>query len=369
MCAMKKAILLTMALSGSLFSNVIAQDATGLDALKKQAAANYGDICFQTYTDALAAANKLQSTITGFISAPNQLGHIDARMAWIEARLPYLQSEAFRAYGGPIDKIESALNGPADAAAIDALISGEAPITAEAVASVPGGTGFHAIEYLLWGADKLDDGPGERSFVDYTSESPNATRRGQYLRAAGQALSVGLQALVNEWKPETPGNYRAQLAEAPAAAVLQRMLAGASRVAKNVIAQNRIGVPVTSKRGNDEQSPFSDTTHIDLLHNTAGVANVLAGAYIGTDGKIRVQGISPIALAEKIDPASAEKLKSATNLALQAAREAGKPFDQIILQPADSEAHKKLIACQTALNSLADQIDVLAASLGVAVKE
>ena len=365
---MKNAILLTTALSGALFSNVIAQDATGLDALKKSAAANYGEICFQTYSDALAAANKLQTTITGFISAPNQLGHIDARIAWIEARPPYLQSEAFRSYGGPIDKIESALNGPADTAAIDALISGESPINAETVAAIAGGTGFHAIEYLLWGTDTLEDGPGERSFTDYTSESPNATRRGQYLRAASQALSSGLQTLVNEWKPETPGNFRDQLTQAPADAVLQRMLAGASRVARNEIAQNRIGVPVASKRGNDEQSPFSDTTHFDILHNTAGIANILAGAYIGTDGKIRVQGVSPIALAEKIDPASAEKLKSATNLALQAAREAGKPFDQIILQPADSEAHKRLITCQTAIIALADQIDALAASLGVAIK-
>ena len=44
-------------------------------------------------------------------------------------------------------------------------------------------TGWHAIEFLLWGQDLSDDGPGARPVTDYTT-SPTAERRATYLHAA-----------------------------------------------------------------------------------------------------------------------------------------------------------------------------------------
>ena len=43
-------------------------------------------------------------------------------------------------------------------------------------------TGWHAIEFFLWGQDVSDTGPGERSFEDFVDgRAPNADRRRQYL--------------------------------------------------------------------------------------------------------------------------------------------------------------------------------------------
>ena len=67
-------------------------------------------------------------------------------------------------------------------------VTGEYPtINAELIISLneEGGeenvtTGWHAIEFLLWGQDLNDDGLGDRPVTDYAT-ADNADRGGQYL--------------------------------------------------------------------------------------------------------------------------------------------------------------------------------------------
>lgn len=365
---MMKALFLTIPLTATLLlSGATAQDAVA--DLKKQAAATYSNIAFHTYSEALNSAQSMQATLLKMITAPNQLAHIDARVAWIESRPPYLQSEVFRFYGGPIDKLESAINSPADAAAIDAIIDGTEAITADTVSTVAGGTGYHAIEYLLWGADKAVDGPGHRSFTDYTSDAPNATRRSQYLRSVTALLVDHLQKVTDHWKPDVKDNFRSLFDASAPDAALQRLFTGAAKLASAEIAEKRIRELLKSGEGENEHSPFSDTTHVDILHATAGIANVLAGAYIGIDGKIKVQSISPIAVMEKADAPLAEKLKTATNAAMKSADGIGKPLDQAVIQPESSSERKKMTDCADALDALAAQIRDSAKALGITVAE
>ena len=68
-------------------------------------------------------------------------------------------------------------------------------ITAEALtaANEEGGetnisTGWHAIEFLLWGQDLSATGPGARPATDYTT-APNAERRGDVPDASSPSCS------------------------------------------------------------------------------------------------------------------------------------------------------------------------------------
>src|SRR5690606_37491303 len=80
-------------------------------------------------------------------------------------------------------------------------------------------TGYHAIEFLLWGQDLHGTGPGagERPASDY--DTANCTgghcdRRAQYLTAASDLLVSDLEEMVGNWKDD--GAARAELMADPA---------------------------------------------------------------------------------------------------------------------------------------------------------
>ena len=186
----------------------------------------YADIAFHTYSDALHKAKALAKSVDTFLATPTQLNLIFTRTRWIEARLPYLQSEVFRFSGGPIDDDagpEALLNGwPVNPAHIDYSLgdkgringgivndpSNYPQITKALIASLnrkDGSrditTGYHVIEFLLWGEDLKAGGAGARSFSDYGESAENSERRGAYLKAAMTLLVDHLQAMVDAWDP------------------------------------------------------------------------------------------------------------------------------------------------------------------------
>src|SRR4029079_2970665 len=67
-------------------------------------------------------------------------------------------------------------------------------------------TGWHAIEFLLWGQDLSEDGPGARPVTEYTT-SPVAELRPTYLTEVTGLLVDDLQDVADQWNPED-GAYR-----------------------------------------------------------------------------------------------------------------------------------------------------------------
>jgi len=65
--------------------------------------ANYAEIAAQNYLDSYNAALTMQTAINDFIANPTADGLTAAQNAWLAAREPYGQSEAFRFASGPID--------------------------------------------------------------------------------------------------------------------------------------------------------------------------------------------------------------------------------------------------------------------------
>ena len=160
----------------------------------------YSDIALANYSDALKDAKSLKTAIDAFAKSPTQANLDNAKKAWLTSRESYGQTEIFRLANGPIDAedgwvadsygaLEGQLNAwPLDENMIDYTIDvngaktsgniidtigvfnpgGEGAsaidvttITADAISSLNenGGdanvaSGYHAIEFLLWGQDQ-----------------------------------------------------------------------------------------------------------------------------------------------------------------------------------------------------------------------
>jgi len=256
----------------------------------KAVATHYAALVHANYADTLAAAKDLQATIAAFIAAPSAEGLNKARKAWLDAREFYGQTEAFRFYGGPIDDAngpEGQINAwPLDEAYVD-YVTGKPKagmvnnpkfkITKAALtkANERGGeenisAGWHAIEFLLWGQDVSETGPGQRSFEDYVKgKGENAERRAQYLSTATELLVDDLSAMVKAWEPNAK-NYRARFEKGGKESV-RKIIVGLGSLSRGELSGERMEVALNSQDQEDEHSCFSDNTHRDVVTNAKGI--------------------------------------------------------------------------------------------------
>ncbi|MCA9644559.1 MAG: iron-regulated protein, partial [Myxococcales bacterium] len=114
-------------MAGLLVSCSSSDDTTasgGLPSSASDAVATYANIVEATYQDTAQTAGELDSAAQALVASPSQ-GTLDAaRTAWFASREPYLQSEVFRFYDGPIDNPDDGPEGminawPLDEAYID----------------------------------------------------------------------------------------------------------------------------------------------------------------------------------------------------------------------------------------------------------
>ena len=138
-------------------------------------------------------------------------------------------------------------------------------------------TGWHAIEFLLWGQNPNNDGPGDRPVTDYTT-ADNADRRGQYLAVASDTLIGHLQEMVDAWAPGQQ-NYRAEFVAKPADDAPVDIITGAGALSQGELAGERINVAYEARSQEDEHSCFSDNTVADIVGNAIGLRMVLTGDY------------------------------------------------------------------------------------------
>ena len=348
------------------------------EAAAKAVVAHYADLVFAVYSDSESTAKTLQTAIDTFLANPNDETLKAARTAWIAARVPYLQSEVFRFGNTIIDDWEGQVNAwPLDEGLIDYVDKayehalgnpgataniianteiqvGEdkidvKEITPEKLASLNelGGseanvaTGYHAIEFLLWGQDLNGTGPGagNRPSSDYL-QGDGATgghneRRRTYLRAVTQLLVSDLEEMVGNWKPNVVDNYRATLQAEPGTDGLRKMLFGMGSLSLGELAGERMKVSLEANSPEDEHDCFSDNTHNSQFYDAKGIRNVYLGEYTRTDGT-KLTGASLSSLVAKVDPAADEALKAdlaATEAKIQVMVDhanKGEHYDQLI---------------------------------------
>jgi putative iron-regulated protein len=337
----------------------------------------YADIAQATYEDSLTAANRLRAAVDALIERPSAQTLQAARAAWIAARVPYQQSEVFR-FGNPIvddwegkvnawpldegliDYVDAAYGGSTDENALAALnvianptfqLSGETieateitpTLLAETLHEADGieanvATGYHAIEFLLWGQDMNGHGPGagNRPWTDYAQgdacTNGNCDRRAQYLQAATDLLVSDLEWMAAQW--QDGGAARAALFENEGAG-LTAMLTGMGSLSYGEQAGERMRLGLMLNDPEEEHDCFSDNTHNSHYYDGLGIQNVYLGSYVRIDGTL-VSGPSLSDLVLASAPELDDEMKTKLAHTMQAlgriktTAEAGLAYDQML---------------------------------------
>jgi putative iron-regulated protein len=180
------------------------------------------------------------------------------------------------------------------------------------------------------GQDLNDDGPGQRSYVDYVDgRTDHASRRREYLHQSGRLLVHQLENVVEEWAPDRTANYRARFLAMSPDEALADILKGLGILSGAELAGERLTVPYETKEQEDEHSCFSDMTHRDLAFNALGIQNVFRGRYVRVSGE-RIEGRGFRDLLAGVDPALAKTLDEQIDESVAAAAALPPPFDKAI---------------------------------------
>lgn len=315
-----------VALSALMPFAAIADNTVSADAVVH----HYADLAHANYADALSAAQVLNERIDDLLANPSAESLDAAKQAWLRARVPYQQSEVFRFGNAVVDDWEGQLNAwPLDEGMIDyvksddyyyelgnegatvniianerIMVGGEtldvSDITPALLANLNevGGSeanvasGYHAIEFLLWGQDLngFEAGSGERPVSDYQTDdnctNGHCDRRRSYLNAVSDLLVDDLEWMVAQWTPETKGNYRQELLAEADPEGLRRMLFGMGSLSLGELAGERLKVALEANSYEDEHDCFSDNTHNSHYYNGRGIQNIYTGTYQRLDGSV-----------------------------------------------------------------------------------
>lgn len=310
---------------------------------------NYADMALAAYGDALITAKALDSAAHDLIANPDETTLALARQAWRTSRPPYQQTEVYR-FGNPIvDDWEGRVNAwPLDEGLIDYVDAGyghesdgNSLFTANVIANPTvlingstldasritpqflannlhqaGGneanvaTGYHAIEFLLWGQDLngTGQGAGNRPATDFSTTGcthQNCERRSAYLLAATALLVADLEEMVAHW--QAGGAARAAL-EADPKAGIKAVFTGMGSLSYGELAGERMKLGLLLHDPEEEHDCFSDNTHVSHLYDAVGIQHVYLGRYTRLDGTL-VEGPSVAALVAAKDAAADSELR------------------------------------------------------------
>lgn len=320
---------------------------------------DYSKHVFNTYTELLKANKNLQATLLTFTKSPSLETQNAAKAAWIEARRVYSPTEAFRFYGGPIDDAETGPEGlmnawPLDEAYVDyvkedpnaGIINNPKlfpKITTEVLVAANEkdgekniSTGYHAIEFLLWGQDQDLKSAGKRSFEDYVpAKNKYAERRASYLNLLADLLVTHTEAMVKAWDPTVNGNFAEKFNKEPKKEAVQKIFLGIGTLAMDEMSGERMTVPLEKNDQENEQNCFSDTTEKDLVGNQIGIMEIYSGNYQGFKGT----GLKEF--VQVIDPKGEAKLQAQFDKSMGMLKSLKSPFDNIIMEKKNG-ADKKI---------------------------
>jgi putative iron-regulated protein len=396
----------TLCLSAAL---VLAAPAYAAGPAPADVVKTYVAIAAATYGDALATAKALDAAVDAFLAAPSDATLADARKAWIAARVPYQRSEVFR-FGNPVvDDWEGRVNAwPLDEGLIDYVDAGygtesdanalytlnvvanpKIRIGAEEVdasAITPDflqstlqeagdietnvATGYHAIEFLLWGQDLNGTGPGAgaRPATDYDPKActgGNCDRRAAYLDAATDLLVSDLEEIVAAWAPE--GDAAKRLLGGDPKTGLAAILTGMGSLSYGELAGERMKLGLMLHDPEEEHDCFSDNTFNSHYDDVVGIRGVYLGRYERVDGSV-VEGPSISALvrekAPDVDAELTAKLDATLGAfaALKQRGETVEAYDQMLAE-GNAEGNAAIQAAVDALLAQVPSIERAVAAL------
>lgn len=362
---------------------------------------HYVNLAHAGFSDTLSTGKVLQEKVNAFIANPTPETQQAAKAAWLAARVPYSQTEAFR-FGNPnVDAWEGQVNAwPLDEGLIDYvkqdlydheegnkfatanIIAGKEPINAELLKASheKGGseanvaTGYHAVEFLLWGQDfnASPNDAGTRAHTDYAKgdacTNGNCERRAEYLKAVTDLLVADLQTMADDWA-DAKDNYRKTFLALDEKEAMRRMLFGMGSLSLGELAGERMNVALLAHSQEDEHSCFSDNTHNDIAENARSIQNIFNGTYQRADGT-KLEGASLAQLVASKDAKASETLVGKLSdtqqkvTAIVETAKKGEAFDQQIAAE-NKEGNQRIKAAIAALRSQTGDIEAAAKALGI----
>ena len=339
---------------------------------------HYADIAEVKYSDSLIAANELRESIDMLLANPNHSNLEKARSAWLSARIPYQQTEVYRFGNAIVDDWEGRVNAwPLDEGLIDYVDVGygiesdenslyTANIIANASFAVDGrtvdasritadllqnelqeaggieanvATGYHAIEFLLWGQDLngTNAGAGDRRYTDFSLENctnGNCDRRREYLAVAAGLLVSDLEEMVANWGAN--GDARRALEEGGVQNGLRAILTGMGSLSYGELAGERMKLGLLLGDPEEEHDCFSDNTHNSHYYDAVGIRNIYFGTYKRPDGT-RLTGPSVSELVSRQDFAVDVELTADLQSTITA-------MERLVARAENDEAYDQMIA-------------------------
>jgi putative iron-regulated protein len=301
-----------------------------------------------------------------------------ARNAWKAARIPYMQTEALRFGNVIVDEWEGKVNAwPLDEGLIDyvagaygtesdenpyyaanvianekLMLSGrvidartiDKKLLAETLHELDGiesnvATGYHAIEFLLWGQDLNGTAPGAgtRPATDYdvgNCSGGHCRRRAAYLVAVTGLLVDDLSWMTAQWGPG--GAARKSLLKGDSKVGLATILTGMGSLSYGELAGERMKLGLMLHDPEEEHDCFSDNTHWSYFYDVQGMRNVYTGFYQRVDGS-RMGGAGISALVADKDPqadaavrAALDETRAKMQVIVDSAEREGVAYDQLI---------------------------------------
>ena len=370
----------------------------------------YADIAEAGYSDSLTKAEDLKTAVDAFLAMPNDDTLTATRKAWIAARVPYMQTEAFRFGNAIVDDWEGKVNSwPLDEGLIDYVDGGlygeDSPenelyaanviankslniggksidaskITKELIASslheageveANVATGYHAIEFLLWGQDLngTGAGAGNRPATDFDTSnctSGNCDRRADYLRAVTELLIDDLKWIVKQWAKD--GEARKAVLEAKGNGGLRSVFTGLGSLTYGELAGERMKLGLLLHDPEEEHDCFSDNTHNSHFYDVIGIRNVYMGRYGRADGS-EVKGPSVSDLVRSVAPDADTRVRNHIDAAVEKFQslvdraESKERYDQMIGQ-GNGEGNAVVQSAIDALVNLARELERAIAAL------
>ena len=150
-------------------------------------------------------------------------------------------------------------------------------------------TGYHAVEFMLWGQDLNGTGPGagKRPASDFDAAyctGGNCDRRAAYLQAATDLMIDDLGEMAGYWAPG--GEARTQLVADGVDGGLRAILTGLGSLSYGELAGERMKLGLLLHDPEEEHDCFADNTHNSHYYNAVGMQNVYLGRYKRVDGSV-----------------------------------------------------------------------------------
>lgn len=367
----------------------------------------YSDIALAKYEDSLTTAQALDKAVDALLAAPSVETLNAARDAWKASRVPYQQTEVYRFGNKIVDDWEGKVNSwPLDEGLIDYVAKSygsesdaNALYTANVIANKEieingkkvnasklspeflsgtlqgaGGieanvaTGYHAIEFLLWGQDLHGTGPGagERPYTDYDLKNctgGNCDRRAEYLKSASDLLVSDIQEMVGNWKED--GAARKALVDGEPNTAISTIFTGMGSLSYGELAGERMKLGLLLHDPEEEHDCFSDNTYNSHLYDAIGIRAAYHASYTRLDGTV-VSGPSVADMVKAADPAIDKELSDKLDVtvakmeAIKARALAGEAYDQQIAE-GNVEGNATV---QAAVDALIDQTKSIERAVG-----